>query len=104
MSELTDPPRPEVKPLVTEDIYWAMKKFGKPRREYTEQDISNDETLGLGSDLGIPAKIRKALSVPYTKTSKGIYGGRVVTQGDALKAATIKTSIDLVHKRSNGQK
>lgn len=104
MAELNDPTRDDVKVLVIDDIYWTMKRFGRPKKDYLKSELEEHEGFGLGADLGLPLATRQALSVPYTKTSKGKYGGLAITRADAKKAATVKAAIDLVHKRANSKK
>lgn len=98
-----DPERTVVKPLVIDDIYWTMKKFGRPKKAYTKADLMKDENekIGLGSHLRIPVAIRESMATPYTKHSKEEFGGSRVTRKEARKAASIKSSIDLVHKKAN---
>ena len=85
------PSRDEIKPLVIEKIEAVV-----------EPDFKVKEDHDLFVDLGMGATVKKAMGVPYTKISKKFEKGLTVSMMDAGKCRTVKNSIDLVHKRANG--
>ena len=60
-----------------------------------------DETR-LFEDLRMGPTVRRAMSLPYTKISRR-FGGKPITMSDAEDLGTVGDSVDLVHKRANGE-
>ena len=68
-----------------------------------EPDEKVDETDDLEVDLGMTSTIRAAMALPYSKISKSFPSGLPIRILEARALGTVKQSIDLVHKRSNGR-
>jgi hypothetical protein len=67
-----------------------------------EDDLAQIETSNLKDDLGISPSVKTLLSVPYTKVSRTYPLGIDVTMTPTGNCKTVKDSIDLVFRRSNG--
>jgi hypothetical protein len=70
----------------------------------SEPALAENESSDLTRDLGMSQMVKEAMAVPYTKIAKSYPNGIEVTQSDAGGCKTVKDSIDLVHKRANGDK
>jgi hypothetical protein len=87
------PTREEIKPRVIDKI-----------KAVTDEDnLVENEGSDLQRDLGMGATLKKAMAVPYTKIAKSYPNGIRVSMSDAAACKTVKDSIDLVYKRSNGE-
>lgn len=79
----------------------AIKKEVVKVMEHVSRHSPISEDNKLWEDLGMGSILRKALAVPYTRLSEE-YGGLRITMSEAEELTTVRESIDLVHKRSNG--
>jgi hypothetical protein len=84
--------RDEIKPQVIKCIQAVT----------SEPALAENENSDLSRDLGMSPKVKECMGVSYTKIAKSYTTGNEVTQSDAGGCKTVKDSIDLVHKRANG--
>ena len=101
---MNNPTREVIKSAVTDDIFIVMKKFGRPDRDYTLNDLLQNENLDLQGHLRLSVNIREALATPFTKISSNQHGGANITQAEAKGANTIAKCITLVHLKANDKK
>jgi hypothetical protein len=87
------PTREEVKPRVVEKLLMA-----------THKPAANNEASDLSNDLVMSSQLKKAMGIPYSNISRSYPAGITVSMTDAGDCTTVKDSIDLVFKRSNGTK
>jgi len=67
-----------------------------------EDDLVEKEESDLQRDLGMGAIVKEGLAVSYSKITKSYKTGIGVSISDSGDCKTVKDSIDLVFKRSNG--
>jgi hypothetical protein len=87
------PTRDEVKPHVIEKLLLT-----------THKPKATQESSNLANDLVMSPPLIRAMWHPYSNISKSYPEGIGVTQTDASNCKTVKDSIDVVFKRSNGKK
>jgi hypothetical protein len=87
------PTRKEIKQRVIEKIAAVID----------EPVSAVSETDKLWEKFGMGPTVRRAMALPYSKIALSYEGGRAVSQADAEKQQTVKTSIDLVTSRAQGK-
>ncbi len=86
------PTRKEIKDQIIEKLSNFLER----------NKIKEDEKLF--EDLGMGPIIRKAMAIPYTKISRKYDKGLTVSMEEAGKLKTVKETIDLVFKKSKGER
>jgi len=86
------PSRAQIKPQVIGRIAEAAERSPKTIREKDR----------LWEDLDLGPLLKKAMSVPYTKITQQFAGGLPISMDEAENLETVKSSIDLVTRRANG--